>query len=64
MERVDGGGFVEPNRDGPGSTKMYRYGKVTVALFMASPMLPLGYRTASRRPFVIREELLVFESPL
>ncbi len=24
VERVDGGGYGEPNRNGPGSTKMYR----------------------------------------
>jgi hypothetical protein len=35
VERVDGGGKGEPNRDGPGSTKMCRYGKV--ALFTAIP---------------------------
>ncbi len=33
VERVDGGGYGEPNRDGPGSTKMYPSGRV--ALFMA-----------------------------
>jgi hypothetical protein len=34
VERVEGGsGYCEPNRDGPGSTKMCRYGNV--ALFMA-----------------------------
>ncbi len=30
VERVDGGGYGEPNRDGPGSTKMCRYGKVAL----------------------------------
>jgi hypothetical protein len=35
VERVDGGGYGEPNRDGPGSTKMCRYGKV--ALVIAAP---------------------------
>jgi hypothetical protein len=35
MEQVDGGGYGEPNRDGPGSSKMCRYGKVP--LFMAIP---------------------------
>ncbi len=32
VERVDGGGYVEPNRDGPGSTKMYRYGRVALLI--------------------------------
>ena len=27
VERVEGGGYGEPNRDGPGSTKMCRYGE-------------------------------------
>ena len=26
VERVEGGGYGEPNRDGPGSTMMCRYG--------------------------------------
>ncbi len=33
VERVEGGGYGEQNRDGPGSTKMCRCGKV--ALFTA-----------------------------
>ncbi len=62
VERVEGGGYGEPNRNGPGSTKMCRYGKV--ALFMdVSHVTVWGYRTASRRPF-IREPLRVCESPL
>jgi hypothetical protein len=40
VKRVDGGGYSEPNRDGPGSTKMYRYGKV--ALFIAIPHVTVG----------------------
>ena len=28
MERAEGGGYVEPNRDGPASTKTYRYVKL------------------------------------
>jgi hypothetical protein len=35
VERVDGGGYGEPNRDGPGSTKMYCHGKV--ALLISHP---------------------------
>jgi hypothetical protein len=35
VERVEGGGYGEPNREGPGSTKMCRYGKV--ALLTAIP---------------------------
>ena len=49
LERVDGGGYGGPIRDGPGSTKMCRYGKV--ALFMAASHVTVwGYRTVSRRP--------------
>ena len=41
VERVEGGGYGEPNRDGQGSTKMCRYGKV--ALFMGRiPCYRLG----------------------
>ena len=41
MERVEGGGYGEPNRDGPGSTKMCRCG--IVALFMGCiPCYRLG----------------------
>ena len=41
MERVEGDGYGEPNRDGPGSTKMCRYGNV--ALFMGRiPCYRLG----------------------
>ncbi len=45
VERVDGGGYCKPNRDGPGSTK-YRNRKVVLFMAMPHPMLPLGYRTA------------------
>ncbi len=38
MERVEGGGYGEPNRDGPGS--MCHYGKV--ALFMAMSHVTVG----------------------
>ncbi len=31
VERVDGGGYGEPKRDGPGSTRMCHYGKVAVS---------------------------------
>ena len=63
VERVEGGGYGESNRDGPGSTKVCRYG--IVVLFMGRiPCYRLGiYRTASRRPY-IREPLRVCESPL
>ena len=41
MERVEGGGYGEPNRDWPGSTKVCRYG--IVALFMGRiPCYHLG----------------------
>ena len=41
VERVEGGGYGEPNWDGPGSTKMCRYG--IVALFMGRiPCYRLG----------------------
>ena len=62
VERVEGGGYGEPNRDGPGSPRCAVVGKV--ALFMAmSHVTVWGYRTASRRPF-IRGPLRVCESPL
>ncbi len=32
VERVDGGGYGEPNRDGPGSSKMHRSGKVALLM--------------------------------
>ncbi len=41
VERVEGVGYGEPNWDGPGSTKMYRYGKWRYS--WPCPMLPLGY---------------------
>ena len=61
LDRVEGGGYGEPNRDGPGSTKMCRYGEWR---YMAmSHVTVRGDRTASRRPF-IRGPLRVCESPL
>ncbi len=40
MELVDGGGYCERNRDGPGSTRMYRYGKAV--LYMAMSHVTVG----------------------
>jgi hypothetical protein len=40
VDWVEGGGYGEPNRNGPGSTKMCRYGKV--ALFIAIPHVTVG----------------------
>jgi hypothetical protein len=37
---VEGGGYGKPNRDGPGSTQTYRYGRG--ALFMATPHVTVG----------------------
>ena len=50
VERVEGGGYGEPNRDGPGSMSWCAVmGKV--ALFMAmSHVTVWGDRTAPRRP--------------
>jgi hypothetical protein len=42
MERVDGGGYGESNRDGPGSTKIFRYASGKVALFMAMSHVTVG----------------------
>ena len=57
VERVDGGGCGESNRDEPGSSKMYRYGKV--ALLISHPPC-YRWDTAPLRngPF-IREALRV-----
>jgi hypothetical protein len=48
VERVGGGGYGEPNRDGPGlgSTKMCRYGNV--ALVIATPHV-IDWETAPLR---------------
>ncbi len=52
VERVEGGGYGKPNRDGPGSTKAYRYGNFGMWCYSwPCPVLPLGYRTASRLAF-------------
>ncbi len=70
VEWVEGGGYCEPNllpgravinQDftvGPGSTRMYHYGKVM--LFMAMFHVTIGIL---HHPF-IREVLRVFKSPL
>ncbi len=58
VERVDGGGYGEPNRDGPGSTEMCRYGLESGVTHSRPPCYRLGDCTASPRPF-IREELRV-----
>ncbi len=46
VERVEGGGYGEPNRDEPGSTKMCRYGKVALSTGV-SHVTVWGYSTAS-----------------
>ncbi len=40
VDRVEGGGYGEPNRDGPGSTNTHRYGRV--ALSVAIPHVAVG----------------------
>ncbi len=49
VERVEGpgGGYGEPNRDGPGSTKMYRYGKVVVFMAMSHVTVGILHRFAT-----------------
>jgi hypothetical protein len=48
VERVDGGGYGEPNRDGPGSsTKMCRYGKVALNTSPSSGVDDIVLRTSS-----------------
>ncbi len=42
MEQVEGGGYDKQNQDGQGSTNMYSYGKLEVALFMAMSHVTVG----------------------
>ncbi len=35
VERFEGGGNGEPNRDVPGSSQMYRYGNVALCMAMS-----------------------------
>jgi hypothetical protein len=58
VERVDGGGYGEPNRDGPGSTKMYHYGKVGLFMAMSHVTVGIPHRFAT---LFIRGDLRVFE---
>ncbi len=51
LKRVEGGGYGEPNRAGPGRSRCTVMGK------------PLGYRTASRLP-IIKDALRVSDSAL
>ncbi len=60
MELVGGGGYGELNRHWPGRQRCAVKGKWCYS--WPRPMLPLGYRTASRLPFT-REALRVCESP-
>ncbi len=57
MERVEGGGYGESNRDGPGSTKLCCYGKVAL-LTAITHVINWDTAPLSDAPF-IREELLV-----
>jgi hypothetical protein len=57
VERVDGGGCGESNRDEPGSSKMYRYGKVAL-LISHSPCYRWDTAPLRNGPF-IREALRV-----
>jgi hypothetical protein len=47
VERVDGGSYGEQNLDGPGSTKMYRYGKVELFMAMSRVTVVLPHRFAT-----------------
>ncbi len=70
MERVDGGGYCKQNllpgravinQDftvGPGSTKMYHYGKVVLFMAMSHVTIEILHHS------FIREALHVFKSPL
>ncbi len=54
MSTVEGGGYCEPNLDGPGSTKMYCYGKV---VFIAMSHVTAGILHRSLYIKFIREAL-------
>jgi hypothetical protein len=50
MERVEGGGYGEPNRAGPGRQRCGIMVKLHYS--WSRPLVNLGYRTASRLPFI------------
>ncbi len=50
MELVKGGGYSEPSRAEPGRSRCAVLGRWRYP--QPCPMLPLGYRTASRLPFM------------